>query len=860
MDEIILGLFGVCLFALVFIIAPLVNYFRIRRVLEEQQDGFAGLRNELRRLEKKITELSAAPAAPVASVASVPPTAEVKIEPTVAPPVSEEGLIVEPVKPTPAPTPPPVSVPPILKLPPSVFKTSAASTGEPTSTPAEPIAPRVASARPKFEPLPPREPNRFEVAAKETLHKIWNWIIVGEEHIPPGTSMEVAIASQWLLRIGVLIGLFLVGYFLNYSIENGYLNPLARVALATFAGFAFLIAGTRILGKKYHVMGQGLMGLGLAVLYFAAFAAANMYHLIPAMPGFAAMVAITVLAGFIAVRFDSMLVAVLGIIGGYGTPFMLGSEAVNFPGLYGYLLVLGIGVLGICYWKNWPLVNYLSFFATYAIFFASMRDYDKSHFNEVMPFLVAFFVLFSTMIFLYKIVRKAKSNLLDLIAIFINAGVFFVVGYQLITEIYSRRAVATLSLGLVAFYTAHIYLFIKRKLVDRELLVSLLGLTAFFLAITMPLVLSGQWITASWAIQAVVLLWVAQKIGSQFVRHVAFLLFAVVIARFCLFDLRGQFAGGLATAINMTTSDYIRLLVERLVSFGIPIASFAVAYRMLDHQSTLDAGVIGPENDVQPWLEKSSTLHTLIFAAFVMGFLYLHLELNRSMGVFYAPARLPILTLLWIGLSAFFLFQYSQTGAVLFLALLFLALLAVVGKLIAFDLPSWGVNDDFVYASPYSFRDALMRLIDFGSIIGFFGGAYAVFTKRKTEGQVREVLGFASLAMLFIYLTLEVKSYLIDNHPGAQAGGVSVLWAIFALALVWRGIKRNIKPLRYLGLILFVVVTGKVFFHDLAGQSEFWRMVALVPLVILFLAGSFIYLKFKDNFSDAKTAPPEENP
>ena len=84
---------------------------------------------------------------------------------------------------------------------------------------------------------------------------------------------------------------------------------------------------------------------------------------------------VTALAGAIAVRFNSILVAVLGIIGGYGTPIVLSTGAVNFPGLYGYMLVLGIGVLGICYWKNWPLLSYLSFVSTYALFFASMRDY-----------------------------------------------------------------------------------------------------------------------------------------------------------------------------------------------------------------------------------------------------------------------------------------------------------------------------------------------------------------------------------------------------------------------------------------------------------------------------------------------------
>ena len=244
--------------------------------------------------------------------------------------------------------------------------------------------------------------------------------------------------------------------------------------------------------------------------------------------------------------------------------------------------------------------------------------------------------------------------------------------------------------------------------------------------------------------------------------------------------------------------------------------------------------------------------------AIAMLFVYLNLEFDRTFGYLYQPVKLPLMTLLWLAMGGLFLYELLIRESRAWLVLLLVLVGGLFFKLFAFDLQSWRISEQMLYGGQYSFGDALLRLFDFGAVVGFLAGAYALLIGRSNAKSAGVFLGFCSVGLLFIYLTLEVNSFLHTYVEGLRPGGVSILWSLFALGLILRGIGKNVKSLRYLGLGLFAIVAGKVFFNDLARLDQLYRIIAFILLGILVLCGSFVYLKYRETFATQKPAEEEK--
>jgi uncharacterized membrane protein len=75
----------------------------------------------------------------------------------------------------------------------------------------------------------------------------------------------------------------------------------------------------------------------------------------------------------------------------------------------------------------------------------------------------------------------------------------------------------------------------------------------------------------------------------------------------------------------------------------------------------------------------------------------------------------------------------------------------------------------------------------------------------------------------------------------AQHLSLSILWIIYATALILVGVKRQSALLRWQALALFGLAVGKVFLYDLSYLQRFYRIVSFLILGLVLLVVSFQY-------------------
>ena len=100
---------------------------------------------------------------------------------------------------------------------------------------------------------------------------------------------------------------------------------------------------------------------------------------------------------------------------------------------------------------------------------------------------------------------------------------------------------------------------------------------------------------------------------------------------------------------------------------------------------------------------------------------------------------------------------------------------------------------------------------------------------------------------LLILLSVESYHFCLDNIDDFNQSrwsarmSVSIVWSVFALALLLFGFRRQLRAVRIAALGLFGLTAVKLILLDLAGQKQIYRIISFVALGLLMIGASYLY-------------------
>ena len=305
----------------------------------------------------------------------------------------------------------------------------------------------------------------------------------------PAINWEQFMGAKLFAWIGGLALFLGVAFFVKYSFEHNLVPPEMRVAIGFAVGLGLVIGGLALKRKENRVTAQTLCATGVLILYAVTFACRSFYHFafFGLVPTFLLMTLITVVAFLLAVRLNAIMVAILGMAGGFLTPILLSAGQDNPFGLFGYILLLDIGLLMVTRRKQWSALPILGAVGTVLMQIAWVTQFflREEYFlaNRVlvpMAIFLGFELLFCTALGTTK--RGSKSENAFAAAAIGTGGAAILWGFYFLSfQTFGNRPALLLSYIFLADIALLSIALVKEKLVA---LSTVTGLAVFtFLAI-----------------------------------------------------------------------------------------------------------------------------------------------------------------------------------------------------------------------------------------------------------------------------------------------------------------------------------------------------------------------------------------
>lgn len=675
-------------------------------------------------------------------------------------------------------------------------------------------------------------------------------------------SFEERVGARWFSIIGIVTLVLGIAIGVKYAIDKDLINETTRLVLGYLSG-AIILSLALVYKKKYDVFSAVLLSGAMAVMYFTTYVGYSHYHFYTAPVAFAIMAVFTGFTVFAAHVYNYEIIALIGLVGGYSVPMLLSTGSGEIEYLFGFMLILNLGILVLSFKKYWKFVNHVAYALTWLIFSIWMLSSYKPevYFGRTLFFATAFYLIFYTSFIAYKIFRSKEFSSWDVVLVLTNSLIYFGLGYNAMNNQYYEKHQGLFCVLNALFHLGFAVLCKKKEMADKTIFHFIIAMVISFITMAIPIQLEGDHVTIIWICEMLVLFWMAQKFNQKTYKNLAYgitllaffslihdwaryyyycnnydlvRLFTPLFNHYFLTSILASAGFSAAWVLHRKYNDGD---LAKFVNVSLVIISGVVLYMTFANEISLYFNIRYSYSQKQmigsygnSWLAYDYSWNNYKILWMII---YTNVFVSLTGIINLAKVKSKVLTYVFWPLTLFMVFISFTAG--------FLVLSELIDTALS-DYPSSEVITTWNYNFRYVFLPFTLLLL------------YMVYQYRNSEAlqKVKAVNTWLFHVFVLIVLSNELTHIMVMTHLDkhhyyekvSYRMGYTVLWGLYSMALIVYGIIKKRKTLRIIAISLFALTLLKLIL-DAMSMTLGYRLIVFIIIGIIMLVVSFMYQKFK---------------
>ena len=610
--------------------------------------------------------------------------------------------------------------------------------------------------------------------------------------------------------ISIFLGVFLV--FRTQFVKilaNNYVKSSASYLLGMF----FLFTGEKFYQKNKKHFAVGLIGGGIGILYLTTLLSTLYLKLYPMTAGLFISVILTGLVVILSLRYDSQIIGVLSLIGGYlpyGAYIWVNKSNVQIYYVLAYSLILQGIVLGVSWKKDW-IYSKIFGFVTGVVNMTGLvyyLNYSIHHKITAFFYIVIFTTAYSFIFLNSHKKENRQSNIIDYIFLSLN----LIIKFSLIYSLFDKATPSWLKAILVGT-VGIIYGFFGDRLKDNKVakIFYIVALGSFILII--PLIVPEKFVVVAWGAETALLYFFYRKYKNKEMRYGTIAIYLV----------------SLVSNLIVREEKYLLVYIQDLM---IILFSFVLYFLIKQKSYKTEVRIL---NGIFKYL-------IFTYSIFFVNKVVFDVVTSFETINYGKDALFCILVSLFVLRTVTYRVKKLQDSFSLkflvIIEIIYLLFMNMYNFFLYISGWSWNIQEEKI---PISYLLSLILLI-FVNLYLFIvakNDIHLCFFK-KNEKKPLWILGESIYFLCVANIILRIY-----EHSGVLILGAGLALDIVGLLLcgylVWKGFKVPNRNVRRIGLGIGIFFVAKSFLWDFLRFDNSYKLIAYFSMGAILIGTSYIY-------------------